>query len=96
MPKSDITPITNAKPALAEQFIPIKNISTAPKANSSLENATASSKIHFREQKGYFQRLRTMMNSLLIVLFFALPFISVNGRQAILLDVSQQQFFFLG
>ncbi|EGM71641.1 type cbb3 cytochrome oxidase biogenesis protein CcoG, involved in Cu oxidation [Shewanella sp. HN-41] len=37
-----------------------------------------------------------MMNSLLIVLFFVLPFISIDGRQAILLDVDKQQFSFLG
>lgn len=68
----------------SQTHIPIKNIVS--------ENT--SHKIQFREQKGYFQRLRTGLNSILIGLFFLLPFISYQGRQAILLDVSQQQFFF--
>lgn len=32
-------------------------------------------KIHIKEQKGRFQRLRTGLNSLLILFFFLLPFI---------------------
>ena len=57
---------------------------------------SANQKIHIREQKGNFQKLRTGMNSLLVALFFLLPFISYNGRQAILFDLSQQQFIFFG
>lgn len=56
--------------------------------------ATPSAKIHVREQKGVFQRLRQNSNTLLIVLFFLLPFINYQGRQAILFDVTEQQFFF--
>lgn len=89
MPKSDPLQSENAKRPSAEQFIPVKNLSTGDKPAQK-----SSGQIHFREQKGYFQRLRTTMNSLLILLFFALPFISFDGRQAILLDVQQQQFFF--
>lgn len=89
MPKSDPLQSENAKRSSAEQFIPVKNIKADDKSAQK-----SSGQIHFREQKGYFQRLRTTMNSLLVLLFFALPFISFDGRQAILLDVSQQQFFF--
>ena len=99
MPKSEVTPNSpsvnksvGAKPASVELHIPVKNLSTETAAKSRLPSGN----IHFREQKGDFQRLRTMMNSLLIVMFFALPFISIDGRQAILLDISQQQFFFFG
>ncbi|GGP54728.1 cytochrome c oxidase accessory protein CcoG [Shewanella algicola] len=56
--------------------------------------ATPSAKIHVREQKGVFQRLRQHSNTLLIALFFLLPFINYQGRQAILFDVTEQQFFF--
>jgi len=91
MPKSDTLQSENAKRSSAEQFIPVKNIKADDKSAQK-----SSGQIHFREQKGYFQRLRTTMNSLLILLFFTLPFISFDGRQAILLDVSQQQFFFFG
>ncbi|MFT5788146.1 MAG: cytochrome c oxidase accessory protein FixG [Shewanella sp.] len=65
--------------------IPIKQIDSLP-----------SGKIHIREQKGYFQRIRTGMNSLLVALFFLLPFISYQGRQAILFNISDQQFIFFG
>ena len=61
-----------------------------------LPNKSQSSKIHIREQKGDFQKIRTGMNSLLVVLFFLLPFISYEGRQAILFDLNEQQFFFFG
>ncbi|MGR3969593.1 cytochrome c oxidase accessory protein CcoG [Shewanella sp. 1180_01] len=99
MPKSEVTPNSpsvnksmSAKPSSVELHIPIKILSSETATGSN----SPSGNIHFREQKGDFQRLRTMMNSLLIVLFFALPFISIDGRQAILLDISQQQFFFFG
>ncbi len=54
------------------------------------------SKIHIKEQKGHFQRLRTGTNTLLVLLFLLLPFINYQGRQAVLLDLAQQQFFFFG
>ena len=54
------------------------------------------SKIHIREQKGYFQRLRTSLNSLLIAAFFLLPLIQYQGRQAVLFDLNEQQFYFFG
>ncbi|MCL1124508.1 cytochrome c oxidase accessory protein CcoG [Shewanella surugensis] len=58
--------------------------------------SSPSSKIHIREQKGYFQRIRTTMNSLLVLLFLFTPFISYQGRQAILFNISEQQFIFFG
>lgn len=69
-----------------EQRIPVTVLSSKPQ----------SSKIHIRQQKGDFQKIRTGMNSLLVALFFLLPFISYEGRQAILFDLNQQQFFFFG
>ncbi|WP_119977734.1 cytochrome c oxidase accessory protein CcoG [Shewanella algidipiscicola] len=53
-------------------------------------------KIHIKEQKGDFQRLRTGLNSLLILCFFLVPFIRYQGQQAILFDVENQQFNFFG
>ena len=37
-------------------------------------------KIHFRSQRGYFQRWRSGLNALLIALFLLLPFIDWQGR----------------
>lgn len=74
MPKCEVTPnspnvnkCVGAKPPAVELHIPIKNLSS----RSLQTTNTPSGNIHFREQKGYFQRLRTMMNSLLIVRYFS-------------------------
>ncbi|MBO2606517.1 cytochrome c oxidase accessory protein CcoG [Shewanella algae] len=53
-------------------------------------------KIHFRSQRGYFQRWRSGLNALLIALFLLLPFIDWQGRQAIWFDLANQQFYFFG
>ncbi|WP_394203115.1 cytochrome c oxidase accessory protein CcoG [Shewanella waksmanii] len=66
-----------------QQAIKVKNIDT-PK------------KIHIKSQKGRYQRLRSIFNSFLIVLFFAIPFIQYQGQQAILFDLELQQFRFFG
>ncbi|AZG71334.1 cytochrome c oxidase accessory protein CcoG [Shewanella livingstonensis] len=83
-----------------------KSSSPTPSATSSVDKAavsqripvvqiaTPSTKIHVREQKGVFQRLRQHSNTLLIAIFFLIPFINYQGRQAILFDVTEQQFFF--
>tara|TARA_R110002167_G_scaffold305579_1_gene509832 strand:+ start:129909 stop:131372 length:1464 start_codon:yes stop_codon:yes gene_type:complete len=83
-----------------------KSSSQTPSATSSVDKAavsqripvvqiaTPSTKIHVREQKGVFQRLRQHSNTLLIAIFFLIPFINYQGRQAILFDVTEQQFFF--
>ncbi|GGQ05129.1 cytochrome c oxidase accessory protein CcoG [Shewanella litoralis] len=85
--------------------MPNSSAQTAPASQSSakinasqripvVQVATPSAKIHVREQKGVFQHLRQHSNTLLIALFFLLPFINYQGRQAILFDVTEQQFFF--
>ncbi|MGI2175624.1 cytochrome c oxidase accessory protein CcoG [Shewanella ulleungensis] len=84
MPKSSNYTASAAQPSTnisASQRIPVVQI------------ATPSAKIHVREQKGIFQRLRQYSNTVLIAVFFLLPFINYQGRQAILFDVTEQQFF---
>ena len=80
-----------------EQAIEIREISATPQpAKTSKKTPLESGHIHIREQKGTFQRIRTSTNSLLVCLFFLLPFISYQGHQAILFDLNEQQFFFFG
>ncbi len=74
-------PVSSRLPTPSTQRIPVVNVS-------------ASGKIHVREQKGVFQKIRQHTNTLLIAIFFLIPFINFNGRQAILFDVTEQQFFF--
>lgn len=64
-------------------------------SKSKLESAPSNNgKIQFREQKGPFQQLRSLLNSALVLLFFVIPFISYQGKQAILFDIDKQQFHF--
>lgn len=80
-----------------EQAIEIREIPATPQpAKANKKTPLESGHIHIREQKGTFQRIRTSTNSLLVCLFFLLPFISYQGHQAILFDLHEQQFFFFG
>ncbi|BBN81750.1 cytochrome c oxidase accessory protein CcoG [Pseudoalteromonas sp. A25] len=52
--------------------------------------------IYIREQKGYFQNIRRYLSWLLMLAFIGLPWISYQGKQAILFDVAHQQFRIFG
>ncbi|QFI53312.1 cytochrome c oxidase accessory protein CcoG [Aeromonas simiae] len=49
-------------------------------------------RIYVRAQTGYWQRLRRNMGWLFMLLFLALPWLRYEGRQAVLLDIGNQQF----
>lgn len=49
----------------------------------------SSGKIYIREQFGYFQRLRRRLGWLLMLLFMALPWLQIDGRQALRIDVDR-------
>ncbi|QSX37890.1 cytochrome c oxidase accessory protein CcoG [Shewanella sedimentimangrovi] len=74
------------------ESIPVIHIATA------LQTAPAqrSTKLHFRSQSGHFNRWRRGLNAVLIALFFFLPLISYQGRQAIWFDLADQQFYLFG
>jgi len=55
-----------------------------------------SNRIYVRESKGQFQQLRRYGGCFLLVLFTMVPWIPYGERQAILLDISNQQFNFFG
>jgi cytochrome c oxidase accessory protein FixG len=46
--------------------------------------------------KGYFKSLKSWVHPTLIVFFLTLPWVHVNGRQLLLLDVGHREFFFFG
>lgn len=50
--------------------------------------------IYVREQKGVYQKTRRLLSWLLIITFISIPFIQYDGKQAVLLDVVNQQFRF--
>ncbi|MBU2897621.1 cytochrome c oxidase accessory protein CcoG [Vibrio hepatarius] len=55
-----------------------------------------SNRIYVRESKGQFQKLRRYGGWFLLILFTMVPWIPYGDRQAILLDISNQQFNFFG
>ncbi|EPE37280.1 cytochrome c oxidase accessory protein CcoG [Candidatus Photodesmus anomalopis] len=75
--------------------IPIKNIMLqSAKRKSNKENPdrfNLGNHIYVRKSKGTFQRLRRYVACFLLSLFFFLPWFSYNERQAILLDIGNQQ-----
>ena len=52
--------------------------------------------IYVRQQHGYFQRLRRYISGFLMLLFIALPWLTINGKPAILLDLDLLQFHVFG
>ncbi|MGR5253977.1 cytochrome c oxidase accessory protein CcoG [Vibrio astriarenae] len=55
-----------------------------------------SNRIYVRESKGTYQKLRRYGGWFLLALFAAIPWIPFGERQAVLLDIGQQQFNFFG
>ncbi|GAL27360.1 type cbb3 cytochrome oxidase biogenesis protein CcoG [Vibrio variabilis] len=55
-----------------------------------------SNRIYVRESKGTFQKLRRYGGWFLLVLFAIIPWIPYGERQAVLLDIGNQQFNFFG
>lgn len=52
--------------------------------------------IHPASVTGTYTRWRTLVSSVLLLIYFALPWIPVNGNPAVFLDVQHRQFHFFG
>ncbi len=59
-------------------------------------NTNQSSAIYVREQQGKYQIIRRNIAFFLMSLFVILPWVSIDGKQSILLDVASQQMHFFG
>lgn len=78
--------------------IPAKNLDQAP--GDSVQQAAPESfdlyqkreKIYTRKIEGFFQRLRLLTGWPLLIGYFALPWISWDGRQSVLFDLPNRQF----
>src|SRR5690625_2936919 len=55
----------------------------------------ARQKVYPREIKGRFQRLRTIAAFVLLGLFYIVPWLSMDGRQAVLFDLPERKFYVL-
>ncbi|MUK28276.1 cytochrome c oxidase accessory protein CcoG [Aliivibrio fischeri] len=85
---------------MSQEKIDIKDVTPKqfnPKTHkSSSDRFNPSSGIYVRQSKGAFQKLRRYGAWFLLALFILTPWISFGDRQAILLDIGNQQFSFFG
>ena len=56
----------------------------------------AQQKVYPREVRGRFTRLRTLATWVLLGLFYAVPWLTWNGRQAVLFDLPERKFYVFG
>lgn len=70
--------------------IKIKEIKTSTQSN--VDRYNPSNRIYVRAVYGLYQKLRRYAGWGLIILFLALPMIRWNGHQAVLFDISKQQY----
>ncbi|WP_299020693.1 cytochrome c oxidase accessory protein CcoG [uncultured Photobacterium sp.] len=85
---------------MSQEKIDIKDV-TPKQFNSKTHKGNADrfnpgNRIYVRAVKGIYQRLRQKMGWVLMLLFMGTPWIPYGDRQAILLDIGQQQFNFFG
>ncbi|KEY91357.1 NADH:ubiquinone oxidoreductase subunit I [Candidatus Photodesmus blepharus] len=78
--------------------IDIKDITlkkfTSSTYKRNIDRLNPSNRIYVRKSKGTFQRLRRFIATFLLLIFFFMPWVSYGERQAILLDIVEQQFNF--
>ncbi|MCB0363621.1 MAG: cytochrome c oxidase accessory protein CcoG, partial [Bdellovibrionales bacterium] len=63
---------------------------------ASLTSDGRRSYIYPAEVRGFFQRYRQIVQALLMVIFLVLPWISINGQQALLFNIPQRHFSIFG
>ncbi|MEZ9488224.1 cytochrome c oxidase accessory protein CcoG [Vibrio breoganii] len=85
---------------MSKDRIDIKDVTAKefnPKAHKSQgDRFNPSNRIYVRASKGVFQKLRRYGAWFLLLLFALVPWVPYGERQAILLDIGQQQFNFFG
>lgn len=85
---------------MGQDKIDIKDVTAKtfnPKTHKGKEDRfNPNNRIYVRKSHGLFQKLRRYGGWILLLLFGLVPWISYGDRQAILLDIGQQQFNFFG
>lgn len=82
--------MSNKKP---KKYIPIAIENSQPKATSLYQ---AHKKIYPRNTSGFFKNLRWLAIWVTQIVFYGLPWLLWNDRQAILLDISTHRFYIFG
>lgn len=52
--------------------------------------------VYSTEARGRFARARTVVASVLMAIYLCMPWLKINGRQAVLLDIANRKFVFFG
>lgn len=73
----------------------LRSIPVAVESSGSESLYAAHQKVYPREVKGRFQRLRTIAVFVLLGLFYLVPWLSMDGRQAVLFDLPERKFYVL-
>ncbi|WP_448214010.1 cytochrome c oxidase accessory protein CcoG [Colwellia sp. MEBiC06753] len=74
------------------KVIPVKNVEIHQPKSGRQEQYNPRDQIYVRKVTGFFQQLRQKMNFVFLILFAAIPWISFNGHQAVLFDITEQRF----
>lgn len=82
--------------ALKPKVIPIQPIQTPALENESSLFHAESSKVFSRSVRGWFARWRWVMVWVTQLVFYGVPWLTWNGRQAVLFDLEARRFFIFG
>ncbi len=78
------------------QKIPTQDNSPNPVKIHSPEHDSFKGKIQARSISGFFSKIRASSMTLVILCYILLPWVNWDGRQALLFDLSHQQFYIFG
>ncbi|TXH90540.1 MAG: cytochrome c oxidase accessory protein CcoG [Rhodoferax sp.] len=72
---------------------PSESLAARPRTSPTTPTGYAEIKIYARATRGRFERLRWLMLWITQAVFYGLPWLSWNGRQAVLFDLDAQRFY---
>ena len=83
-------------PSTSSRVIPIQSQALAPDPDVMVSLYEKQAKIYPRAISGWYARWRWLMVWLTQAVFYLLPWLQWNGRQAVLFDLTERRFFVLG
>lgn len=78
------------------RVIPIQPVKAGGKETSTFSLYETQARIYPRSVSGQFARLRWLMVWVTQVVFYGMPWVQWNGRQAVLFDLAERRFYVLG
>lgn len=88
--------LTGAPQVVADVFQAIRRDAPTRDSVTTINRDGSRRFLHVAHAKGAFTRCRTAVGQLLIAIYVALPWITINGHPAVFLNVSALQFHFFG